>query len=93
MKKSTQDQARGYTKEMMKLAVDYYKDRGFRVGRLDRKDDMKYPTFRIDYGKKSLVFYVNKDDHQDILRYQFLAYMSKEAFSPSLRKKLSQKKK
>lgn len=90
---SNQEQARNIITEMVRMAMSYYKERGFRVVQSARPKDEKYPFFHIDYNKKVLTFYVNKGDRTDIMRQNFLSYFAKESFAPSLRKKLSASKK
>lgn len=90
---SNQQQARDVIKEQIKLAVAYYQNRGFKVKQRSRAKDEKYPRFEIDYDGKVLTFVFNKDDRTDVMRQNFLSYFGKEAFAPSLRRKMSGKKK
>ena len=89
---SNQQQARNVIKEMVKLAISYYEARGFDIKSRSRSKGEKYPRFEIDYKGKTLTFAWNKGDRTDIMRQNFLSYFGKEAFAPSLRKKMSASK-
>lgn len=89
---SNQQDARKVITTMLKHAVKYYQDRGFTVKTRGRAEGEKYPRFEIDYKAKVLTFVFNEKDRTDVMRQNFLSYFGKEAFAPSLRRKMSASK-
>lgn len=87
-----QKMAREVVDTMVKQALRYYQDRGFTIKHTSRPDGEKYAYFTIDYKKKELTVYANRNDHTEVMKFRLISHMTKEAFPPALRKRFSTKK-